>query len=93
MKRTRSNAKKGKPHPVRFDRDGQEFLDEMANLTGLSKAELIRRAGRFAFSKFLSGEINLLDITPNFYVKTIGSRRIGCLRASKRDGKVIPFPV
>ena len=55
-------AAKGDPIPVRFDGAEEKFLNEIAATTGLKKAEIIRRAARFAFPKFMSGEINMLDV-------------------------------
>lgn len=55
---------KGNPIPVRFDGAEENTLDDIATATGLGKAEIIRRAGRYAFPKFLSREVNILDVVP-----------------------------
>jgi hypothetical protein len=63
-----SAAAKGHPVPVRFDVPEEKFLDDLAASTGLKKAEIIRRAGRYAFPKFLNREINILDVVPEVEV-------------------------
>lgn len=55
---------KGNPIPVRFDDPEEQVLDDIATATGLGKAELIRRAVRFAGPKFLSREVDILDLVP-----------------------------
>jgi hypothetical protein len=59
-----SRKRKGNPIPVRFDGPEEKVLGELATATGLNQAEIIRRAGRFAFPKFLSREVNILDVIP-----------------------------
>jgi hypothetical protein len=62
--RVKKNGKKGNPIPVRFARSEEKTLQALASATGLNKAEIIRRAGRYAFPRFLSREINILDVIP-----------------------------
>jgi hypothetical protein len=64
MKKKNHNGAKGDPVPVRFDEREEKFLRDLALTTGLKKAEIIRRAGRYAFPKFISGEINMLEVVP-----------------------------
>lgn len=47
------------PVPVRLNRAEQVSVGEIARTTGLSKSEILRRACRFAFPKFLSGEVDI----------------------------------
>ena len=61
-KNRNGSAAKGNPVPVRFDGAEEKFLEDLAASTGLKKAEIIRRAGRYAFPKFISREINILDV-------------------------------
>lgn len=56
---------KGNPIPVRFEGTEETILAEIASATGLGKAEIIRRAGRYSFPKFLSREVNILDVVPD----------------------------
>jgi hypothetical protein len=63
-RKTKNRVPKGDPVPVRFDQVEEDFLDELATKTGLKKAEIIRRAGRYAFPKFITREINILDVVP-----------------------------
>lgn len=53
---------KGNPIPVRFDDAERRTLNDLADATGLKKAEIIRRAGRYSFPKFLNREVNILDV-------------------------------
>ena len=48
--------------PTRFDPPEDTFLKELAKKTGLKKAEIVRRACRFALPKFLKREVNILDV-------------------------------
>lgn len=70
MKKKQRNGSvaKGDPVPVRFGGTEEKFLADLAASTGLKKAEIIRRAARFAFPKFMSGEINMLDVSPEVEV-------------------------
>jgi hypothetical protein len=63
-KKRNSPGKKGNPIPTRFDGPEAKFLEDLHLQTGLGKSEIIRRAGRYAFPKFLSREINILDVAP-----------------------------
>jgi hypothetical protein len=67
-KKRNGAAKKGDPIPTRFDKREEKFLADIHLQTGLGKAEIIRRAGRYAFPKFLSREINIIDIGPEMEV-------------------------
>jgi hypothetical protein len=67
-RKMKNRVRKGNPVPVRFDGAEEEFLDDLAASTGLKKAEIIRRAGRYAFPKFISREINILDVIPEVEV-------------------------
>lgn len=51
------------PIPTRFDPREDKLIRDLNRATGLPMAEIIRRAGRFAFPKFQSGEINILTLT------------------------------
>lgn len=64
MSTKKSGIAKANPVPVRFDKPEEKFLDDLATATGLKKAEIIRRAGRYAFPKFISREVNILDVVP-----------------------------
>lgn len=55
-------ANMGKPKPVRFSGGDEHLLAELHDQTGLDQTELIRRAVRFACPKFLTGEVNILDV-------------------------------
>ena len=50
---------KSDPVPVRFDEPEHEGLVTINDETGLNKGEIIRRACRFAFPKFISGEVDI----------------------------------
>lgn len=56
--------RKGNPIPTKFDGPEDAFIRNLARETGFSRGEIIRRAVRFAGPKFVSGEINILDVTP-----------------------------
>ena len=55
---------KGDPYPCRFDTEEQAGLEEINAETGMSYAEIIRRACRFSFPKFLSGEVPISKVKP-----------------------------
>lgn len=55
--------KKCDPRPVRFDQTEDEMLRTLSRKTGLGLGELIRRAGKFVFPRFLSGEVNIAELT------------------------------
>jgi len=63
-KLTQPRTKKGEPIPIRFDAPEEAFIAKLVELTGLKQAEIIRRAGRFAFPKFISRGVNILDQVP-----------------------------
>ena len=44
---------KGDPIPTRFDQAESEALKKLSNLTGFSRAEIIRRAVRLLRKRFL----------------------------------------
>lgn len=67
-------GKKGNPIPTRFDGAEEKFLEDLHVRTGLGKTEIIRRAGRYAFPKFLSREIDILDIAPAASASMGGAR-------------------
>jgi hypothetical protein len=50
-----------KPHPynVRLDDDDEQELSELTDLTGMTRSEIFRRACKFAFPKFRSGEVDI----------------------------------
>jgi hypothetical protein len=75
--KTASNGrmKKGLPVPTRFDEAEEDFLSEIKQRTGFKKAEIVRRACRFSLPKFLSGEVNILDMVPGVSVLPARSRR------------------
>lgn len=53
---------------MRFDGAEEDFLDDLTATTGLKKAEIIRRGCRYAFPKFISREVNILDVIPEVEV-------------------------
>jgi hypothetical protein len=55
-----------KIYNTRFNEAEEDFLSEIKQRTGLKKAEIVRRACRFSLPKFLSGEVNILDMVSNF---------------------------
>jgi hypothetical protein len=64
MKKKQRAGTKSNPIPVRFDARELEVLADLCARTGLKKAEIIRRAGRYAFPKFLNRKIDILDLPP-----------------------------
>lgn len=50
--------------PVHFTENERDFIEQMAGRFRLNKSEIIRCSVRFAAPKFLSGEINILTLTP-----------------------------
>jgi hypothetical protein len=63
-----SKKQKGNPIPIRFDEHEESTLADIATATGLGKAEIIRRAARYALPKFLNREINILDVVAEIEV-------------------------
>ncbi|MDR0533285.1 MAG: hypothetical protein LBH01_04955 [Verrucomicrobiales bacterium] len=53
--------RKGSPVPITFDPEEDLFIREICENTGLSKADLIRRACRYSLSRFLSQEVSPID--------------------------------
>ena len=53
--------RKGTPIPITFSPQEHEFIYHICDTTGISKADVIRRACRFALAKFISGEVSLID--------------------------------
>jgi hypothetical protein len=49
--------------PVRFDDTDCKLIDELAARTGLSKADVVRRALRFAGPRFLDRRANIAELT------------------------------
>jgi hypothetical protein len=49
------------PIPVRFDRSEKSDMAAIEKKTGLSRAEIIRRACRFAFPRFLKGKVQIVN--------------------------------
>ncbi len=56
--------KKTDPIPTRFDVPEDTLIRKINESTGLSMAEVVRRSVRFAGPKFVSGEVNILDVVP-----------------------------
>ena len=54
-------GRKGTPVPINFASEEDLFIRDICENTGLSKADVIRRACRFALPLFLSGQIAPAD--------------------------------
>lgn len=48
------------PQPIRFDSSEDDLIRKLANDSGLSLAEVVRRICRFALPEFVSGKRNLM---------------------------------
>ncbi len=59
---TPKKTTKGHAIPVRFDASDLAILTALTTRTGLSTADVIRRAVRFAGPKFRTGEVNIADL-------------------------------
>jgi hypothetical protein len=57
-------TRKTDPIPTRFDEAEDKLIRKINAQTGLSMAEIIRRAVRFVGPKFDNGEINILNVVP-----------------------------
>lgn len=62
----RRKAKKGHPHPIRFDSEENRMIAELQDRTQpqMSVNDIMRRSLRFAVPKFLSGEAALTTLKP-----------------------------
>lgn len=60
MKREASTLAKNNPQPIRFDPTEEKLIRDIADDTGLTLAEVVRRMSRFALPKFLSGKANIM---------------------------------
>ncbi len=49
--------------PVRFDDTDRDLIQTLQQRTGLSAADIVRRAVRFAGPKFRDGKANIGDLT------------------------------
>lgn len=58
-------AKKGLPHPIRFDDVEKKLIGDLQKRTdpSMSVNEVMRRAIRYAVPKFISGEAPLTTLT------------------------------
>jgi hypothetical protein len=59
-------AKKGMPHPIRFDDTEKKLIGDLQNRTDpkMSVNDVMRRAVRYAVPKFLTGEAPLTTLQP-----------------------------
>lgn len=55
---------KKNPIPVRLDREEDALMTRLARETGMKKSEVLRRACRYAFPKFVTGEVDIARISP-----------------------------
>jgi len=53
------------PIPVRFKDAEMQMMQQLQELTNLSRSDLVRRACRYAFPRFLQNEVNLLTLKEN----------------------------
>lgn len=60
MKREASTLAKNNPQPIRFDPPEEKLIRDIADESGLSLAEVVRRISRFALPKFHSGKMNIM---------------------------------
>ncbi len=64
MPKRPKRAKKGMPHPIRFDDEEKKLITDLQDRTSpaLSVNEVMRRAIRYAVPKFISGEAPLTTL-------------------------------
>jgi len=55
--------RKGTPVPVTFAPEEDTFIRDICENTGLSKADVVRRACRFSLPKFMSGQVSPADLS------------------------------
>jgi hypothetical protein len=48
--------------PIRLSGRDLDCLTELQTITGLSRADLVRRACRYTLPKFLAGEVDILTL-------------------------------
>lgn len=53
-------ARKGTPYPFRPDPDSEVLIEQLKGTTGLSKAEILRRACKWSLPRFLDGTADIL---------------------------------
>lgn len=70
-------AAKGDPIPTRYDEPEDKLIRDLSADTGIAMAEIVRRAGRLALPKFMSGEANILDFGPPAMKRRNRQRRNG----------------
>jgi hypothetical protein len=50
------------PIPVRFKKDEVDLVLQLQELTNLSRSDLVRRACRYTFPRFLQGKVDILTL-------------------------------
>lgn len=64
-----TTAAKKLPIPVRLDEPEDDTARALAQQTGLTLSEVLRRACRFSLPKFKSGEVDISRVIPTAPVK------------------------